>query len=36
MNNEQQEAFLVEKLKEFTDKMAEVAKDGVIEYIKYP
>ena len=31
MNNEQQEAFLAEKLKEFTDKMAEVAKDVITD-----
>lgn len=29
MNSEQQEALLAEKLKEFTDKMAEVAKDVI-------
>ena len=29
MNSEQQEAFLAEKLKEFTDKLQEVAKDVI-------
>lgn len=29
MNTEQQEAFLAEKLKEFTDKLQEVAKDVI-------
>lgn len=31
MNNEQQEAFLVEKLKEFTDKLADVAKEVITD-----
>lgn len=31
MNNEQQEAFLAEKLKEFTDKMADVAKEVITD-----
>ena len=31
MNTEQQEAFLAEKLKEFTDKLAEVAKDVITD-----
>ncbi len=31
MNTEQQEAFLAEKLKEFTDKMAEVAKEVITD-----
>ena len=31
MTNEQQEAFLAEKLKEFTDKMAEVAKEVITD-----
>ena len=31
VNNEQQEAFLAEKLKEFTDKLAEVAKEVITD-----
>lgn len=31
MNNEQQEAFLAEKLKEFTDKLADVAKEVITD-----
>lgn len=31
MTNEQQEAFLTEKLKEFTDKMTEAAKDVIAD-----
>lgn len=33
MNPEQQEAFLAEKLKEFTDKLQEVAKDVIRDVI---
>ena len=39
VNNEQQEAFLAEKLKEFTDKLAEVAKEVIsdvyCDYLPY-
>lgn len=31
MNTEQQEAFLAEKLKEFTDKLADVAKEVITD-----